>query len=55
MIASFVRLTDVILSFQSPNQLVIWDDIIQSKDEAYVNLKKQFPEYIAYDIKQKIR
>ncbi|KAJ3414107.1 Signal peptidase complex subunit 3 [Chytridiales sp. JEL 0842] len=39
----------------SPNQVVIWDDIIQTKDDALISLQGEAPEYLAYDIKPKIR
>ncbi|KAJ3218092.1 Signal peptidase complex subunit [Dinochytrium kinnereticum] len=37
------------------NQIVIWDNIITSKDQARIILKNQKPEYLASDINHRIR
>jgi hypothetical protein len=39
---------------QNVNQLVLWDAIITSKDDAQITLKNQKPKYFAYDMSTKL-
>ncbi|KAJ3055668.1 hypothetical protein HK097_009786 [Rhizophlyctis rosea] len=37
------------------NQIVIWDDIIQTKEDAQIQFRKKEPEYVASDLSGKLK
>ncbi|KAJ3044493.1 hypothetical protein HDV00_001920 [Rhizophlyctis rosea] len=47
-----------VAEYQTPahnkNQIVIWDDIIQNKEDALIQFRKKDPEYLASDLSGKL-